>query len=360
VATPAIFGCQSLRFGEFAAMNRVVLTTAGTVSWSRAGWRVLALTAGQILCGAGLAMADEPAGERSVDVAACIGQLASPQFAQREDAARQLVQAGRAALPPLERAIAAGDLEVATRAVEIVREMMDADDEELTAAARRFLERLAEQDVSPVARLAESALEFQLVGMAQAAREQLEACGVVIRDRGPLGGGRGLEVEFNTAWRGTVDDWRQLPLLRGVGMVSVHGVKIDEPVVAVLGRLRTVRRLDLFGTGIDDAQATALRGRLPETEIDIRKGGKLGVGCDAFGGPCVITLVQPGSAADRAGIRPGDGVVAANGDPVGSFAALTAKLAEHGPGDPVKLAVVRQAADGPPEKFERTVNLDAW
>ena len=73
-----------------------------------------------------------------------------------------------------------------------------------------------------------------------------------------------------------------------------------------------------------------------------------------------ITLVQPGSAADRAGIRPGDVVVAAAGAPVGSFAELTAKLAEHGPGAPVKLALVRQVADGPAEKFERTVNLDAW
>lgn len=337
-------------------MNRVVPTTTGGASWTRPGRCVVGL----VLVACGSAVAGEPDAERAIDVAACIRDLASPQFAQREDAARRLVEAGRPALPPLERAIAAGDLEVATRAVEIVREMMDADDEELTTAARRFLERLAEQEVSPVARLAESALEFQLVGMAQAARERLEACGVVIRDRGPLAGGRGLEVEFNAAWRGTVDDWRQLPLLRGVGMVSVHGVKIDEPVVAVLGRLRSVRRLDLFGTGIDDAQATTLRTRLPETEIDIRKGGKLGVGCDALGGPCVITLVQPGSAADRAGIRPGDVVVGASGDPVGSFAELTAKLAEHGPGEPVKLAIVRQAADGPPEKFERTVNLDAW
>lgn len=342
-------------------MKRVVPTTARAAWEAGDGWLLPALWwAGVALCTIGSAAAAEPTTDQPIDVAACIGQLASPQFAQREDAARQLVQAGRAALPPLERAIAAGDLEVTTRAVEIVREMMDADDEELTAAARRFLERLAEQEVSPVARLAESALEFQLVGMAQAARERLEACGVVIRDRGPLGGGRGLEVEFNAAWRGTIDDWRQLPLLRGVGMVSVHGVKLDEPVVAVLGRLRSVRRIDLFGTGVDDAQATALRTRLPETEIDIRKGGKLGVGCDALGGPCVITLVQPGSAADRAGIRPGDVVAAADGAPVGSFTELTAKLAEHGPGDPVKLAIVRQTADGAPEKFERTVNLDAW
>jgi hypothetical protein len=336
----------------------VATIAVGARPWTGLVVRTLLVVPALLVAGA--AGAAEPAADAPVDVDACIKQLASPQFAQREDAARQLVRAGRAALPPLDAAIASGDLEVATRSVEIVREMMDADDEELTAAARRFLERLAEQDASSVARLAESALEFQLVGMAQAARERLETCGAVIRDLDPLGGGRGLKIEFSTAWRGTLDDWRQLPLLRGVGMVSVHGVKLDESAVAVLGRLRSVRRLDLFGTGIDEPQVKALRAKLADTDIDVRKGGKLGVGCDVLGGPCVITLVQPGSAADRAGIMAGDQVVAADGQPVGSFDDLTAKLADHGPGDAVKLTVVRQTGDGLPERFDRTVNLDAW
>ena len=87
-------------------MNRVVPTTARSASGARERWLLLTLWAGVGLCALGSAVAAEPNAERAVDVAACIAQLASPQFAQREDAARQLVQAGQAALPPLERAIA--------------------------------------------------------------------------------------------------------------------------------------------------------------------------------------------------------------------------------------------------------------
>jgi len=294
------------------------------------------------------------------EVTAWIEQLGSPQYAQREAAAKHLAGVGRPALPALGDAIAAGDLEVASRGVEIVRGMMMADDAELAAAAERLLEQVATSDASAVGRLAEAALEFHQAGMAAAARERLESLGAVFRERLFAAAAPGVEIEFGAGWRGGPEDWRLLPRLRGVACVSVHGVPLDADAVGTLGRVPGVRRIDLFGTAAPDTAVAALVARLPDTLVDVRKGGKLGVSSIVQAGPCHLSAVQPGSAADKAGLRVGDTIVAAAGEPVASFEALTKRLAAFGPGETVRLEVRREGVGGAAEPFVCTVRLDAW
>ena len=294
-------------------------------------------------------------------ISAWIDQLGAPQFAQRESASRSLVEAGRPALEPLGRAIEAGDFEVASRAVEVVRELLSSDDAALAADAERLLEQHAERAAGPMANLVESTLDYHLVGVADAARERLETLGAVFRERPLAMGQRGaIEVELGATWQGRGEDLRQLPRLRGIDVVAFHGVRLEEDDVAMLGRLRGVRRIDLYGTGATAAAVAALRERLPDVLVDVRKGGKLGVSSLPLGGPCEITGVLPGSAADRAGIRPGDVVVTVDGEAIANFEALTARLSDRGPGDAVVLGVARSANGGLPERFECTVHLDAW
>jgi len=293
-------------------------------------------------------------------VAVWIEQLGSPQYAQREAAAKSLASVGRPALPALGDAIAAGDLEVASRGVEIVRGMMMAEDEELAAEAERLLEQVATADASAVGRLAEAALEFHQAGMAAAARERLESLGAVFRERLFAAGAPGVEIEFGAGWRGGADDWRLLPRLRGVACVSVHGVPLGAEGIGTLGRVPGVRRIDLFGTAAPDAAVAALVARLPDALVDVRKGGKLGVSSIVQAGPCHLSAVQPGSAADKAGLRAGDMIVAAAGEPVASFEALTKRLAAFGPGEAVRLEVRREGVGGAAEQFVCTVRLDAW
>jgi hypothetical protein len=293
------------------------------------------------------------------EIAAWIGQLGSAQYAQREAAARHLAAAGGPALPALGAAIAAGDFEVASRGVEIVRGMLAAEDDELSTAAARLLERVATAD-SAVGRLAAAALEFQQAGMAAAARERLEAQGAVFRERLFAVGTPGVEIEFAAGWRGGPEDWALLPRLRGVAGVSVHGVPLDADAVGLLGRVPGVRRIDLFGTAAPDAAVAALVARLPDTLVDVRKGGKLGVSSTVQAGPCALSAVQPGSAAARAGLRAGDVIVAAEGEPVASFEALTKRLATRGPGETVRLEAEREGGGGVVERFPCEVRLDAW
>jgi len=293
-------------------------------------------------------------------IAAWIEQLGAPQFARREVASQQLLRAGRPALEPLARTLGSGDLEVASRAIDVVRGMLTGLDPELAEEAERLLERCAEREPPPVSRLAEAALEFHLLGRGEEARRRLEASGAILRDR-PAIEGPGLEVEIGGSWRGGPDDLRLLARLPDLDAVSIRGVPIDADGVAALGRLRRLRRLELFGTGLGPDAAETLGSRLPDTRIDVRKGGRLGVSSLAFGGPCEIRIVEPGSAADQAGVRSGDVVLAVDGLPVADFEALTVRLAALDPGATVRLAVAREGGpDGADERLELTVRLDAW
>jgi len=75
----------------------------------------------------------------------------------------------------------------------------------------------------------------------------------------------------------------------------------------------------------------------------------------AFPGPGVrVEDVVPGSAAEAAGIRPGDVLVAFDGEPIDGLRAYSDALKTHSPGDTVRLRVVR---DG--EELELTATLTA-
>lgn len=295
------------------------------------------------------------------EIDARVGHLGSEQFARREAAARSLVDAGPAAIAPLERAIRGGDLEVSSRGIEVLRHMLDARDEAAAAAAAAALDRLAAKDDEVVGRLAAAAVEFHRLGRSTAARERLESLGAVIRERPPVEG-RGVEVEIHAAWRGSPADLRELAHLQRLAAVSVRGVPVDAETLAVIAGLRGLLRLDLFGTGAGPGEAKLLAACLPDARIDVRRGGRLGVSSVAVGGPCEIRTVEPGSAADQSGLRSGDVILSINGIDVATFDELTTRLGECAPGEEVRLAVARRggAADGDAERIECRVRLDAW
>lgn len=304
----------------------------------------------------GNAVAAEP---DSGEVARWVRELGADQFAQRETAAGRLLKAGRPSLAPLASAVASADLEVVSRGIGVVRDMLGSEDAALVADADAFLRRCA-AGPEPGARLAEAALEFHALARSQAARDVLESLGAMIReDRGA--DGPALEVEIHAPWRGRTADLVQLTRLRGLASVGLFGVRIDDEALAVLGSLGTVQRIDLFGTGAGPEEEAVLRTRLPDARVDVRKGGRLGVSSMGPAGPCEIGIVEPGSAADQAGLRTRDVVLAVDGESIDDFATLAARLATRAAGEVVKLAIARPgAADGEPERLELEVRLDSW
>lgn len=311
-----------------------------------------------IAVGAGLATADEP--PTAAHIAGWIDTLGSPQFSQREAATRSLVEAGPAALGPLLEAIESGDLEVSSRAIEIARTMLASDNQEVAMAAEQFLDAVAADDNASVAALAEATLDFHAVGLADAARVTLQELGMKL-NRGMLATGQqGMHATFDMDWQGTSDDLRLLLRLPGLLIVSVHGVAVDEKALAVIGRLRRAGRIELYGTGLDEKKVAALVEKLPDTHIELRKGGKLGVAGHPNAMPCHITMVQPGSAADKAGLQVGDIVAKVGDKPIRNFEELTTEIGTHGPGDALELEIIRGQPGDPEERMTRTIKLDGW
>ena len=167
-------------------------------------------------------------------------------------------------------------------------------------------------------------------------------------------------MDLGAAWRGAEGDLQLLTRLRGLTVLSVRGVPLDAAALDMLGRLQTLERLELFGTGAGAAEAARLAERLPDVRIDVRKGGKLGVASLALGGPCEIRTVEPGSAADQAGIRSGDVIMAVDAQPVADFEALTSRLSGRDPGEVLRVEILRDRADGTAERLTCDVRLDAW
>ncbi|RLS30999.1 MAG: PDZ domain-containing protein [Planctomycetota bacterium] len=311
-----------------------------------------------------------------------IAQLGSDQFAQREAASHSLVEAGAKTLPSLAAAASGDDLEIASRAIEIIRGFLaaypaadgmpaevsnpaDATSEphvaqETSQQAERLLEALAEGETGPVAQLASTTLEFHQMGMAEAARERLESLGARFNDGFLPSGRRGLEVVIDSHWKGGVEDLRLLPRIRSLRHLGIHGIRLDPPAVAALGRMRGVETFHLYGTGISDDVVTGLAARFPNAEIDIRRGGKLGVGGQRTIGPCQITQVMAGSAADKAGIQIGDVVLSMDGEAVANFEGLTDFIGRRGPGESIEVMIERAIAGKVPERRKVTVTLDGW
>jgi hypothetical protein len=320
----------------------------------------LAIAVPLLVATASVAADEPPTTAETAEIATWVEQLGAEQFSQREAASKSLASSGLAALGPLGDAIGRDDLEVASRAIEIVCGFLDSDDDVLAGAAEKLLETIAEGPPSAVTRLADGALEFHHRGMTQATREKLEALGAVISEGMFLSGNRGLQVILNTRWRGTSEDLRLLSRLQGVRLVGAFGVPLDAAAVAALGRLHGVEAMQLYGTGISDDLLAALTAKLPNARIDVRKGGKLGVAGQPMIGPCVITHVQEGSAAAKAELQIGDVVLSIDGTAVANFEALTTEVGRHGPGDTITLEIDRTVPGEPARRFKSAVVLDGW
>lgn len=285
-----------------------------------------------------------------------IADLASSDYARREAASRALVQGGAAVIGPLVVAIeTSGDLEVSTRGIEILQTLLIGDDDQAAAEAERVLENLCGGDDAAASRMALATLEFHNVALAEESEARLEALGASVETTMLADGRVGLHVTLNDNWTGTADDLRLVSRLPQVLQLSIHGVRLDDQAIKELSRLRRIDQLALFNTDLSEEAATQLATALPDTKVDVRRGGKLGVGGQPLVVPCVITQVQPGSAADKAGIQVGDVIRSFDGQRVESFEDLTNKIGGRGPGDRVEVGVERGGT-----AFERTLALDGW
>ncbi|MBI1902024.1 MAG: PDZ domain-containing protein [Planctomycetia bacterium] len=308
--------------------------------------------------GANVRAEDKPApGADEATLRQLIGDLADDRYAVRESAEQQLESAGLPAVPLLVEGAQSGDLEVVVRCSRVLASWAVGSDEKLADAARQELGRLAAQPVTVAGRRAAEVLA------SVAAKDEERALAEVLR----LGAGYGTGFNTNIgdprsdhlvisrAWRGGTEGLKHLRLIASVDYISIRANAFGDDALAHLQALKHLRKLELYGTAISEEGLKRLRDALPSTDIDIRRGGLLGVSGNFQDVPARISNVRDGSGAARAGLMPNDIVLRADGKECPDYKTLMGIIATKAPKDVMELEVDR---DGQHLTIKAT--LDEW
>ncbi len=339
-------------------------------------------------------------------IEAWVQDLGAERFTKRDAATRELIEAGAAAIEPLMESIAQHGLEVTTRGIYVLQQLAVGGDVATEASARSSLEKIAAARVTAAARHARDALGKLDSLRQKRAIDELQRLGAVVdREHVELSSALGqlFTIEINSNWRGTVDDLRLLDFVYDAEQVTFVGPKIEDDWVAhiagmpnlqlvkikranitakglaplkSLPRLEFVRllymdlgddtvvhlaqcqraaRIDLFGTKMTRDGETKLRDALA-ARIDRRRGAFLGISpTQPDNVEWAIGHVTEGTAADKAGLLPGDVFLTYDTKKVGDFMSLTAMIAEHDAGTLVDVTLRRGG-----EVIERRIQLGEW
>jgi hypothetical protein len=95
----------------------------------------------------------------AAEIERLVAELDAPRFSDRQAASQKLAELGAAATAALEKAARGESLEVTTRAIELLKTLLDSAEASAQAGARQALQRLAGGDRPKAARLAQDALE---------------------------------------------------------------------------------------------------------------------------------------------------------------------------------------------------------
>lgn len=283
-------------------------------------------------------------------IAGFVKDLSARDFAVREEATRKLREAGRPAIPELVKAAQAGNLEVTLRAIRILESVYTTGSMKDYEAAEKALEELQAAEKVAVASRAKNVLASMGEVREKRAIAAIEDLGGIVKSDArqlgfmPNNGGTPdpiTTVIIKKSWKGGVNGLEHLEKLRFLQTVYlVDGVVPPAAANRLEQDLQRVR---------------------PNFRVQPRGGACLGVGGLGVDGGCEISIVNPGSAAAKAGLREGDLIVAFNnkrgenpGDPL-DFDRLVELIKERDAGDKVPVLIRRNGR-------EQTVDvvLEEW
>ena len=283
-----------------------------------------------------------------------IDELDSDVYIVRERASVNLEKAGPLALDPLAEAADSERLETATRAVRILLARSEAADSDMALAALNRLAALKNRPLERSLAVAildgihekEAIAEIERLGGEEQYRGSYQVDGQPVM----------AALKLDRQWTGGDDGLKYVRRLRNLQILQIHGAQVTDRGLEHLRGMRSLASVQLFGTQATREGADAIAKALPNVEFDFRNGALLGVGGDRFGrGGALISSVQPQSAADQAGIRPGDMIVKFEGHDVDSFDSLTKFIAKKQVGDKATLGVRRDE-----KTFSVEVTFGGW
>jgi hypothetical protein len=296
----------------------------------------------------------QPPTPTSEEIASWITQLDDDRYLIREQATRQLLDAGTAALDPLLTTANGERPEPADRAVWIMRRLARSRDNEQSIAALERMVQLRERPL--LVERAELELDERSIAACQARLTQLGA--EINMEAVPFDGVTVvplLHVRLGEKWRGTPGDLRAIAQLRRQLYFRFEGKAVDNDVAKLFegkARLAFVQFLD---TKVTPEAVDALKARHRDAIVYVRGQALLGVQAENHPAGAMVNRVEPGTAAANAGIVAGDVIANLGGHTVPDFDRLTARIAQHQPGETVDVEIVRGD-----ERKKLSVTFGSW
>ncbi len=299
------------------------------------------------------AVAEGPLSKQEVEN--FLQDLDHDQFVIRENASRKLLLAGPEVFDLL--AATADDVkpEAASRALQVLLAKSRSENHaEAVAALQRVAElqnwpahrRAAEQRMDSMAEQIAVAEVQRLGGLARELRKNVHGDSVIAR------------LHIGEDWQGGNEGFKQIGRLKSLEFLTVYYADISDEAIATLAELPRLQQVQLYGTDATLEGVAKLRAKLPQTDIQLRKGALLGVRGSIAGGihgGALVDEVQPNTAAQRAGLQNGDLIIKFNGNPIADFNGLTDHISRFKPSEKAKLTVRRGG-----EEFETEVEFGRW
>jgi len=276
------------------------------------------------------------------EVRESVRQLASDRYDSRESATKRLGEAGGEAIAPLIEAAQGSNLEVTCRAVRAIAAIAQRGERETFELAQEALEKLADSKNRSAAHRANIALGGLAAPRSRHARARIAELGAIIKPRLPIRGiiddedaPMRIQVVLNRRWKGGDEG---LVYLRRIDPMELEAVYVTRSV-----KISKEALVELVKA------APHLTGRIQD-----RGDAMLGVTCDDFGA-CIVSRVNPDTAAARCGLEVGDKIVTYDGQPINTFQQLTEITKGHDVGDKIKIEVMRDN-----EFLELEATLGDW
>jgi hypothetical protein len=274
-----------------------------------------------------------------------VEQLASPKFAERAQASRDLVRMGAPAVEALLGAAKSDEPERSLRAVSALEDLFlksfDNDDDAAAEAAFRALDILSLSDDVVLRSRVEAALAANEADLYQYSRDELVRLGASLRVREGISlvaddGKLRPEIEMiqlGAKWQGGVEGLRHVRRIRPAkGLYLIAGVNLPTEAVAKFEAESQIK--------------VQTRGR---AQLGIHNNSLLPVRGVA------IFEVEPGGAAARGGILSEDVIVEFNGVGIATFEELVKQIELTEPGQTVPVKVVRAK-----ETVELQITMGSW
>lgn len=137
--------------------------------------------------------------------------------------------------------------------------------------------------------------------------------------------------------------------------LELYYCNIDDHCVESLLECQGLITLKLIGTEITEAGAARLKNARPESFLDFRQGGYMGVRYVRESDECLLTGVEPDSAAAKAGLKQGDIIVGYNDAVIKKPEDLARIISSSSIKDDAKVVVQREE-----KKIEFTLSLGQW